>query len=222
MGQVGLVTTVQTRKNARATFVGSLDMLSNQYSFMNVEVNGVKSGTDNRKFVNNMVSWAFKERGHIRTRDAKHFLLEEDEPTMNPNRYTIKQRVRYQVYIDEYDSASDSWKPYKGTDVQFQLVRLDPFIRTHLETDGTGLYFLEFTLPDTFGIFKFILDYKRQGYTYLYEETVASVRPLRHDQHARFLVSAYPYYTAMLSMMVGSFTFGFLFLYTKNPQIMDE
>jgi len=220
--EVGLVSVIQLRNNARVTFVGSLEMLSNKYGFMNVEVNGVKSGTDNRKFVNQMVSWAFKERGHIRTRDAKHYLLEEQDPTMNPNRYTIKQRVRYQVYIDEYDSETQDWKPYKADDVQFQLVRLDPFIRTTLQTDGDGLFYLEFTLPDHYGIFKFMVDYRRQGYTYLYAETMASVRPLRMDQHPRFLISAYPYYAAMISMMIGSFTFGFLFLYAKTPEMTKD
>jgi len=118
--------------------------------------------------------------------------------------------------LEQYSLKTESWEPFVADDVQFQLVRLDPFIRTGLNTSGDGLYFLDFMLPDTFGIYKFIVDYKRLGLTYIHEETEASVRPLRHDQHARFLLCAFPYYGAIMSMIFGFVAFGFLFLHSED------
>lgn len=213
--QLGLVTSVQMRNNARITLVGSGELLSNEYAMMDVKVNGKRTQTGNSEFLRQAVAWTFQEYGKIRSRDAMHRLLDLSGP-VNPNRYTVKEIVRYEVVLEQYSLKMGSWEPYVADDVEFQLVRLDPFIRTRLETKGDGLYFLEFMLPDTFGIFKFVVDYKRIGLSYIYQETEASVRPLRHDQHDRFLISAFPYYGAIMSMIFGFVTFGFLFLHSEE------
>merc|ERR1719499_1107316 len=181
---------------------------------MDVLLNGETTKTGNAKFVRSMAAWTFQEYGAIRARDAKHFLLDQSGPP-NPTRYTVKEMVRYEVVLEQYSISSNSWEPYVADDVEFQLLRLDAFIRTVLQTDGDGLFYLEFMLPDTFGIYKFIVDYKRIGLSYIYEELEASVRPLRHDQHDRFLVGAFPYYGAILSMMFGFVSFSFLFLHSE-------
>ena len=67
-----------------------------------------------------------------------------------------------------------------------------------------------------------MVDYKRVGLSYIYEETEASVRPLRHDQHDRFLIGAFPYYGVILSMIIGFVTFGFLFLHSEEAQKPKE
>lgn len=219
--QLGLVTSIQMRNNARITFVGSAELLSNEYTMMDIQVNGEKTKTGNRDFVKKAVAWTFQEHGKIRSRNAKHFLLDGSGPE-NPNRYTVKEMVRYEVLIEQFSLETNEWEPYVADDVQFQLVRLDPFIRLTLDTDGKGLYFLEFMLPDTFGIYKFIVDYKRIGLSYIYEETEASVRPLRHDQHDRFLVGAFPYYGAILSMLFGFLSFGFLFLHSESSKVKKK
>jgi len=212
---LGLVTSIQMRNNARITFVGSSELLSNEYAMMDVEVNAERSQTGNSAFVRRAVAWTFQEYGKIRSRNAHHRLIDMSGP-VNPNRYTVKEMVRYEVMLEQYSLSSGSWEPYIADDVGFQLVRLDPFIRTTMESDGNGLYFYEFMLPDTFGIYKFLVDYKRIGLSYVYEQTEASVRPLRHDQHERFLLSAFPYYGAIMSMTVGFVTFGFLFLHSEE------
>jgi len=211
---LGLVSSVQFRNNARITFCGSTEFLTNAFAIESVKVRGKESPSGNGEFVNQAVAWTFHEQGSLRTKNARHFLVDKSGP-INPNRYTVMEKVRYEVFIEEYDIKSGEWKPYHADDVVFQLVRLDPFIRQTMSHDGNGLFFFEFTMPDTMGVYKFILDYQRKGWSYLYEELEASVRPLRHDQHPRFLVSAWPYYAAMLSMIFGFFIFSFLFLHTE-------
>jgi len=218
---LGLVTSIQMRNNARVTFVGSSELLSNEFAMMDVEVDGERTKTGNSAFVRQAVAWSFQEYGKLRSRDAMHRLLDMSGPVL-PNRYTVKEMVRYEVVIEEYSYKTGEWDPYVASDVEFELVRLDPFIRTPLQTDGNGLFYLDFMLPDTFGIYKFMVDYKRVGLSYIYEETEASVRPLRHDQHDRFLIGAFPYYGAILSMIIGFVTFGFLFLHSEEAQKPKE
>jgi len=218
---LGLVSAIQLRNNARFTVCGSTEFLTNAFAIESVKVRGKESPSGNGAFVDQAVAWTFQERGAIRTRNARHFLVDLSGP-MNPSRYTVTEKVRYEVIIEEYDITSGEWKPYQADDVVFQLVRLDPFIRQTMSHDGNGLFFYEFTLPDTYGVFKFILDYKRKGWSYLYEEVEASIRPLRHDQHDRFLVSAWPYYASMISMVLGFGIFSFLFLHSSEPQKSQE
>ncbi len=60
--------------------------------------------------------------------------------------------------------------PFNGTDVQLEFVRIDPFVRTTLKNKGGHLEAV-FRVPDTYGIFKFVIDYNRVGYTHLYSAT---------------------------------------------------
>jgi oligosaccharyltransferase complex subunit beta len=60
--------------------------------------------------------------------------------------------------------------PFNGTDVQLEFVRIDPFVRTTLKNKN-GQLEAQFLVPDTYGIYKFIIDYNRIGYTHLYSDT---------------------------------------------------
>uniref|UniRef100_A0A914Q4A8 Dolichyl-diphosphooligosaccharide--protein glycosyltransferase 48 kDa subunit n=1 Tax=Panagrolaimus davidi TaxID=227884 RepID=A0A914Q4A8_9BILA len=80
-----------------------------------------------------------------------------------------------------------------------------------------GKFKTVFKLPDVYGVFKFLVDYRRVGYTHLFDVQQVSVRPLLHTQYERFLRSAYPYYVSSISMMAGVFLFSFVFLYFREP-----
>ncbi len=71
------------------------------------------------------------------------------------------------------------------------------------------------TVPDVYGVFKFVVDYAPIGYSYIHVEEQAPVRPFRHNEFDRFLVAAYPYYASTFSTMAAFFIFGFYFLYNK-------
>ena len=96
---------------------------------------------------------------------------------------------------------------------------LDPYIRTSiippkLSTDST--HRVDFKLPDKYGVFKFSLDYKRRGASFLEHSETVQVRPYRHDQYPRFLVVAYPYYAASWSMMISFVLFSAIILYHRD------
>ena len=93
---------------------------------------------------------------------------------------------------------------------------LDPHVRTFLECEkGTGRFWKLFKVPDTYGVFKFRILYRRPGVSVLAVNTQVSVRPFNHDEYERFIFSAFPYYASAFSMMAGFLVFGVAFLYSK-------
>lgn len=120
----------------------------------------------------------------------------------------------FTIDIEEF-KADKGWVPYQAKDVQMEFIRIDPFVRMTLNGDN-GRFEGKFKLPDVYGVFQFKVDYVRQGLTRLYSTTQFSVRPLRHDQYERFIVSAYPYYASSFSMMIGVCLFSVVFLHFKE------
>lgn len=92
---------------------------------------------------------------------------------------------------------------------------LDPHIRTTLTHNGKGKFSTRVKVPDNYGVFKWVLDYRRPGYTWVSLVETVSVRPFRHDEYERFIVQAYPYYASVMSMMAGFFVLGVFFLGMK-------
>jgi len=77
----------------------------------------------------------------------------------------------YGIVIEER-KPDGTWAPYKGTDVQMEFVRIDPFVRTPLKLDKRiGAFAVDFKLPDVYGVFQFKIDYTRLGYTFLTSAT---------------------------------------------------
>lgn len=75
---------------------------------------------------------------------------------------------------------------------------LDPHILMPLTYTGDK-YTAQFRAPDRHGVFKFVVDYFRPGWSYITSSDKASVVPLRHDEHPRFIVGAYPFYFGAIS-----------------------
>jgi oligosaccharyltransferase complex subunit beta len=118
--------------------------------------------------------------------------------------------------------VNGKWQGFQNTDVQMEFVRLDPFVRTTLK-NSNGNFNVQFKCPDVYGIFKFVVDYNRVGYTHLFSSTQVSVRPLQHTEYERFIPAAFPYYASAFSMMLGVFFVSFIQLYhhdapAKNAQ----
>jgi len=209
-----LVTAIQARNNARIVFSGSLDLFSNRLFNSPVSVNGKKfDKSGNEQFAADLSKWVFQERGLLRVHSLSHSKL-AGGPS-NPQSYRIKDEIKFSVVIEEFDMTADSWKPYSASDVQVSLVMLDPYIRKTLTTDGHGKYHTALRLPDVYGVFKFSINYHRQGYSNLEVFEQVSVHPFRHDEFERFIDVAYPYYISAFSMMGGFFIFGLVFLFTK-------
>lgn len=118
--------------------------------------------------------------------------------------------------------------------MQVELVMLDPYVRQAFTPDGKvcvllfdvcgrpvlthtlqGAFTTTIHVPDVYGVFKFVVDYRRKGWSIIHIEEQVPIRPYRHNEYERFLLAAYPYYTTGFSMMVGFFVLGFFVLYSK-------
>merc|ERR1711894_332919 len=208
-----LVAGLQARNNARVVFAGSIDMFSDKLFGAQVSSwsgkKAEKSGNQALAFA--LARWCFKLSGVLRVKGVNHHLAGESGPPAIA--YTIKDDVVYSIDIEEYRDGK--WVPYNGKDVQMEFHRIDPFVRLTLENKG-GKLTAKFKIPDTYGVFQFRVDYVRKGLTRIYSSTQFSVRPWRHDQYERFIVSAYPYYASAFSMMFGVCVFSIVFLHFKE------
>lgn len=208
-----LVAALQARNNARVVFVGSLDFFSDEF-FTSPVQNAIgkqkvdKSGNEQLAF--NLADWVFKEKGVLRVGAVKHVKKGEASP---PVAYTVFDEVTYSIEIEEL--KGDKWVPFAANDVQLEFVRIDPFVRTTLQSKN-GKFSTTFMLPDVYGVYQFRVDYNRIGFTHLFSTTQVSVRPLEHTQYERFIYSAFPYYASAFSMMVGVVLFSIVFLHFKD------
>ena len=94
---------------------------------------------------------------------------------------------------------------------------LDPYYQEALipVKKGEPTYTYKLKTPWRLGIFKFIVDFKRYGYTYIDNKMEVSVIQLRHDEFPRFEVTGYPYYTNVFVLMAASFLFVSHFAYSE-------
>lgn len=95
---------------------------------------------------------------------------------------------------------------------------LNPYIRTQLKllSNNKPTYTLSFTAPDKHGVFKFVIDYKRLGYSYIDVTTKLPLRPFRHNEFPRYLPAAYPYYVSVIVMFSAFLLFSAIFLFSKS------
>ena len=122
----------------------------------------------------------------------------------------------FSIVIEEFDGLTGKWHPYKADDVQLEFVMIDPYIRVNLKASSEGKYTTTFQVPDVYGVFKFVIDYHRVGYSNLDIQQQVSVHPFRHNEFERFIDVAYPYYLSAFTIMAAFFIFGVLFLYQKD------
>ncbi|GLB35520.1 putative essential subunit of the N-oligosaccharyl transferase (OST) complex which catalyzes the transfer of a high mannose oligosaccharide from a lipid-linked oligosaccharide donor to an asparagine residue within an Asn-X-Ser Thr consensus motif in nascent polypeptide chains [Lyophyllum shimeji] len=207
--QLGLVTGFQTLDGSRVTWVGGAEVLSDEYARKEIS-KGVPSG--NLQFNRDVAKWTFQETNVLRIDRTEHHRVNETEAR---EQYTTNDKIVYSAYISKYDPKTSTWVPHSGIkDLQFEFTMLDPHIRTSLPpVPGVpGKYSVTFRAPDRHGVFKFVIDWKRQGFSFLKSSTTVAVVPPRHDEYPRFLSAAWPYYTGAISTSVAFFLFSALWL----------
>ncbi|CCM05772.1 uncharacterized protein FIBRA_08005 [Fibroporia radiculosa] len=206
---LGLVAGFQTRSGSRATWVGGIDIFSDEFATKEL-ANGVKPG--NQQFVAEVAAWTFQESNVLRIDEVTHHRVNE---TLTGEQYTINDRVVFAMRVSKFNPLSSTWEPYSEiADMQLEFTMLDPHIRTMLQpVEGDpGRYSVEFRIPDRHGVFKFVVDFKRRGWSFLESTTVVPVVPPRHDQYPRFLSPAWPYYAGAISTSIGFVLFSALWL----------
>merc|ERR1712127_74661 len=195
-----LIAALEARNNARVLICGSLKFFSDEFS------------ANDEQFARQLGLWAFQRAGVLKLSNVAHFLTESKETLET---YTIFDQVTFRVDVHEKNEDTGDWQAAENNDIQVEWTRMDTFVRDYLVKSGGAEQKLDFKLPHTYGVFKFIIQYKRVGYTYIQFEEIVPVRPLQHTQYERFITAAYPYYAASGSMLVGLFAFSCVFLYHK-------
>eukprot|EP00386_Alphamonas_edax_P000854 GDKI01002615.1.p1 GENE.GDKI01002615.1~~GDKI01002615.1.p1 ORF type:complete len:466 (-),score=177.24 GDKI01002615.1:347-1744(-) len=203
--EVLLISAMQAENNARVLVVGSADLFSDAAG---------KVSRFTMKFASEIAAWAFKRRGVLRATNVRHRKVGESAA---PYMYRIKDELTFEVDIEEFKYGK--WVPYERSDVQLEFTMLDPYVRRFLTPptkEGSSTFSTTFKTPDQYGIFKFVIDYRRLGYTTLHLEEQAPLRNYKHSDYERFLFCAYPYYGAAFSTLIATLAFSFFFLHHKE------
>jgi len=205
----------------RVVISGSTSLCSNKFYFLST-INGSKPiSAPNAEFCNEIILWNFQRTGVLRYDNIKH-QRKSDKKVLDT--YRIKDELEYMVDIYEYDYKLNSWKPYLTDDLQIELVMLNPYYRLQLKhlSNNKPTYYVNFKAPELWGVFKFIIDYKRPGYSYIDSTTKVPLRPYRHNEFQRFLPIAYPYYLSCIAIFVFFIIFSILFLFSKSHETLIE
>lgn len=210
-----LIGAMQARNNARVIVSGSSDFFTDKAFETSKQAN---------MYLNHeLLRWLLKEKSLLRFSEVQHRKL-----NVNPvpstdiasqthfEGYTIMDDLEYTIKIEIYEDGK--WSPYTGDDVQFEFVRIDPFVRQTMQRQADGTYVARFKVPDVYGVYKMEVDYKKEGLTYLFSSTQVSVRPLRHNEYERFIYSAYPYYLSAFLMIAYLYIFSFVYLYQQKEK----
>lgn len=210
-----LIGAMQARNNARVLVSGSMEFFGDK-AFES-------SQGANRHLTAELLKWVLKEKSLLRYSQVSHRKLNVVETPSTDiatqthfEGYTIMDDIEYKIKIEVYEK--NKWLPYLSDDVQLEFVRIDPFVRQTMKHDSDGTYTARFKVPDVYGVFKFQVDYKKEGMTYLFSTTQVSVRPLRHNEYERFIYSAYPYYLSAFLMMIYLYIFSFVYLYQQKEK----
>ncbi|KAJ7812858.1 oligosaccharyl transferase beta subunit [Mycena leptocephala] len=202
--QLSVAAGFQALGGARVTWVGGADIFSDKFAKKQVS-KGVKSG--NTQFARDVAAWTFQESLVLRIDSTTHYLVNSTTPL---EQYTTNDNIVYTAHISRFNPKRSTWEPYSGLkDMQLEFTMLDPHIRTALPAvpGSPGKYSVTFRAPDRHGVFKFVINYKRKGWTHLHSSTTVALVPPRHDGYPRFLSAAWPYYAGAISTSVGFFLF---------------
>eukprot|EP00899_Mesostigma_viride_P002733 jgi/Mesvir1/12460/Mv00614-RA.1 len=170
-----LVSAIQARNNARVVISGSLDLFSDALfeasvtkpgdaANANAAAAGRQRRSGNQQLATELSKWVFHERGSLQVRNLRHVKVADG---LTPTVYRINDEIEFSVEIYEKSGAGASWVPFAADDVQVEFTMLDPHVRKTLTHNGKGLFSVRFQAPDVYGVFKFVLEYNRLGYTSL-------------------------------------------------------
>ncbi|KAF8311567.1 Dolichyl-diphosphooligosaccharide-protein glycosyltransferase [Clavulina sp. PMI_390] len=176
--------------------------------------------TSNAQLAKDVSEWAFQSSNVARIVEANHYV--SGDKTMTPrDKYTINTQVTFEIHVQTWSSTLGDWVDDAPTatgapleDLQLEFTMLDPHIRASLlpVAGKPGWYSVSFRAPDRHGVFKFLVDWRRKGYTNLHYSHTVSVVPKRHDEYDRFVSAAWPYYAGAISTSIGFIVFSVIYL----------
>ncbi|KAF3919618.1 hypothetical protein ABW20_dc0104131 [Dactylellina cionopaga] len=222
--QLVLVAGVQTRNNARITFVSGADMFADA-SFTKVAKNNKMSA--NRAFAKDVTAWTFKETGVLRVDLVEHWGQEFGPAVINGNVYRIKHDVTFSIALSEY--SYDHFTPFTTPEtdaLQLEFTMLDPYYRIPLlpstspltaPNKNTTLYTTTFKTPDQHGVFTFSVNYKRPFLSNVHEKRAVTVRHMAHDEWTRSwgISGSWPWIAGVWVVVLGWVGFVGIWLWSK-------
>lgn len=212
-----LVNSLQAINNARIVLTGSLKMFTNDFISSTVQIKDKKfKRSGNLDFITAMTKWTFHETKVLKIISSKHHKFNEVE---RPEYYTIKDKIHYEIEIAQYDNGM--WRPFNASDVQLELVMLDPYIRITLQQQpitnpNSSTFAIDLVVPDHCGVFTFKVDYRRYGYSWIKDTDVIAIHPVHYNEFPRFLTQGLPYYCGAFSMIAGFFLLTIVSLYHED------
>ena len=215
--KVKMVGGYQARNNRRVVISGSANMCSDKMYYLS-NVNGINiAESSNAKFCMDILNWNFQRSGVLKFENVRNNRKSDGKSLST---YRIKDELEYFIDIYEYEYKTDSWKPYITDDIQIEYVMMNPYYINQLKMVALNkpTYYVQFKAPEKFGVFKFIVDYKRLGYSYIFSSTKVPLRPFNHNEYLRFLPCAYPYYLSVFTVLGSFVLFSILFLYGKKKE----
>jgi len=207
-------------KQSRVVWVGGPSLFSDEFATKKVvekvETERGKSVVEkpsgNEQAAMDIAGWAFQEHGVLRIDEVKHHKVNQTDA---PETYTTNDEIVYTVKISSFNPTTGKWERYSDLkDLQLEFTMLDPHVRTALPAvrGQKGVYSTTFRAPDRHGVFKFVINYKRKGFSHLLHTLIVPVVPPRHDGYPRFLSAAWPYYIGAISTSVGFLLFSAIYL----------
>lgn len=186
---------LQTRHNARFSWVGSPELLTDE-----------------------LLKWTFQEKGVLRAIDVVHF----DETETEHHVYKVNEELGYCATIQEYDG--EDWKPYIAGDLQLEFRMLDPYYRLNLTKTPTkpGQYCTKFKIPDQYGMFTFALDYFRPGKSFISDHRTVTIRHTANGEWARSwtITNSWVYLSSAISVVGGFILFVAIYLSSSQHEVV--
>ena len=213
---IKLVNGYQARNNRRVVVLGSTEICSDKFYYLSMgEDNKSMLESPNAVFCADLLNWNFQRTGVLKFTNVKH----NNNKGQSLDTYRIKDYLEYYIDILEYDYVNDSWKNYDADDIQLSFLMMNPYYINQLKRIyGKPTYYAKFRAPEKHGVFKFIVDYHRTGYSYIFSSTKVPLRPFYHNEFPRFIPCAYPYYVSVFVISGSFILFSILFLYGKEKE----
>ena len=202
---IKLVNGYQARNNRRIVLLGSTDICSDKFYYLSMtEENKSMLESPNAIFCQDILNWNFQRTGVLKYENVRH----NNNQGVTLETYRIKDYLEYYIDILEYD--------YKD-DIQLSFIMMNPYyINQMRRLHNKPTYYAKFRAPEKHGVFKFIVDYHRTGYSYIFSSTKIPLRPFYHNEFPRFIPCAYPYYVSVFVILGAFILFSILFLYGKE------
>ena len=211
---IKLVNGYQARNNRRIVILGSTEICSDKFYYLSMtEDNKNIIDSPNSVFCQDILNWNFQRTGILKFENVRH----NNNEGKTLDTYRIKDYLEYYIDIFEYDYKTNTWKNYESDDVQLSFIMMNPYYINQMRRQyNKPTYYAKFRAPEKHGVFKFIVDYHRTGYSYIFSSTKIPLRPFYHNEFPRFIPCAYPYYVSVFVILGSFIIFSILFLYGKE------